>query len=93
VADIRVNFATSSRIIFGFLCFSIYVFLFLQDYTEALELQSKTRFLDLFQRRYAHSLTVSLARNENKIIFRHRTSFFQNMSNLSTVSLKRLELD
>ncbi|XP_062144025.1 sugar transporter ERD6-like 5 isoform X1 [Alnus glutinosa] len=32
----------------------------IKDYTETLELHSKTRFLDLFQRRYAHSLTVAV---------------------------------
>jgi len=61
---------------------------------ETLELHSKTRFLDLFQRRYAHSLTVSLTRNEKKRKKDFGLNFsFQNMSNVSTVSHTRLESD
>ena len=38
----------------------------LQDYTEALKQHSNSRLLDLFQRRYAHSLIVSPTRNKKQ---------------------------
>ena len=41
----------------------------LQDYTEAFKQHSNSRFLDLFQSRYVHSLIVSLTRNEKNIAF------------------------
>ena len=65
----------------------------LQDYTEALKQHSNSRLLDLFQRRYAHSLIVSLTRYEKQkksLVFVPFS--YQNLSNLSTIPIKMVKV-
>jgi hypothetical protein len=67
--------------------------LVLQDYTEALKQHSNSRLLDLFQRRYAHSLIVSLTRYEKQkksLVFVPFS--YQNLSNLSTIPIKMVKV-
>ncbi|KAE8010137.1 hypothetical protein FH972_006528 [Carpinus fangiana] len=73
----------------------------IREYTEALELQSKTRFLDLFQRRYAHSLTVGVGLmllvqfGGNNAISAYAASIFEEAdfsSSVGTISMAIIQI-